>query len=137
MLKFLLISLLSEILKNKKFDSKSVKLHKTIYNASEGWEYFLQFKDKNDILVGFLRLRLTDSSIAMIRELHVYGTAIGIGEEGDVQHKGLGRKLMAQAESIAKQRNKKEIIVISGIGVREYYRKLGYTLKNKFMWKKL
>ena len=53
------------------------------------------------------------------------------------QHKGLGKKLMAQAEKIAKKNNYKKIAVIAGIGVREYYRKLGYKLKNSYMIKKI
>ena len=45
---------------------------------------------------------------------------------------------MAKAEKIVKTEiNFKKIAVISGIGVREYYRKLGYKLENEYMVKKL
>lgn len=117
---------------------KSVEILIEKYRASNGDEYFISAEDKEqDILLGFCRLRISKRKEAMIRELHVYGSVANIGEEGEVQHKGLGKKLMAQAESIAKQRHKKEMIVISGVGVREYYRMLGYSLKNRFMWKRL
>jgi len=72
---------------------------------------------------------------AIIRELHVYGKATGIGKEGRVQHRGLGKKLLSTAEKIAKAQGKDKIIVISGIGVREYYRKLGYRKQGTYMVK--
>ncbi len=108
------------------------------YSASGGEEYFISAEDvEKDILLGFCRLRISKRKEAMIRELHVYGSAARIGKEGKVQHKGIGRQLMARAEEIARKNGKKEMIVISGIGVREYYRKLGYELKNRYMWKRL
>ena len=118
------------VLKNGgKVDVKSIKLHKIEYEASGGREFFLQFKDKNDVLIGFLRLRL--SGIAIIRELHVYGEQILIGKRGSWQHKGYGKKLLKEAERIAKEN------VISGIGVREYYRKFGYRKTKYYMSKTL
>ena len=55
-----------------------------------------------------------------------------------VQHKGLGMKLMHLAEKIAKEHGYEKIAVISGIGVRGYYRdKLGYTLEGSYMTKNL
>jgi elongator complex protein 3 len=44
---------------------------------------------------------------------------------------------MEMAEKIAKVNNYKKLSVISGVGVREYYRKLGYKLKNTYMVKEL
>ncbi len=100
------------------------------YNASNGHEYFLEMVNKEDVLFGLLRLRIKDKK-AMIRELHVYGQSLKLGEEGKVsQHKGLGKFLMSEAEKIAKKQKCKEIKVISGVGVREYYKKLGYELDN-------
>ncbi|MCF7871547.1 tRNA uridine(34) 5-carboxymethylaminomethyl modification radical SAM/GNAT enzyme Elp3 [Candidatus Woesearchaeota archaeon] len=116
------------------------------YSASKGIEYFISLVDANDKLLGFVRLRIPSCSLrdefndktAIIRELHVYGTAIAIGDEaGNSQHKGFGKKLMSKAEEIAISNNKNEILVISGIGVREYYRKLGYELKGPYMFKQL
>ncbi len=114
---------------------KSIKLKKIKYNASEGDEYFLQFSDKNNILIGFLRLRLAKKAI--IRELHVYGKQIQISKKGTWQHKGYGKKLLKEAEKIAKENNYKKIYVISGIGVREYYRKFGYKKDKQYMTKSL
>ena len=106
------------------------------YRASKGKEYFISAEDKN-ILVGFCRLRICNRPEAMLRELHVYGSVTPIGLKGEIQHKGWGRKLLKTAEQIAKKEGKKEMNVISGIGVREYYRKHGYELKDSYMWKKL
>ena len=76
-----------------------------------------------------------NSSRAIIRELHVYGKSLKLGERGKkekgVQHKGLGKWLMQQAEFIVSQEEIKELRVISGVGVREYYRKLGYKLESR------
>jgi len=67
--------------------------------------------------------------------LHVYGQALALGEKGREfgQHKGLGKKLMAEVVKIMKKNKIKNLKVISGVGVREYYRKLGYNLKNPFL----
>jgi elongator complex protein 3 len=102
---------------------------------------------KNDVLVGFARLRFPSRCLrreitrnsAIIRELHVYGETAAIGEKTDVksQHKGYGRKLLETAEKIAKQHKKHKMIVISGIGVREYYRKLGYKKEGPYMVKRI
>ena len=83
-----------------------------------------------------------DSS-ALVRELHVYGTMKRVGEEGNQsQHTGMGKSLLARAENIARGDNKynlryKKLSIISGVGVREYYRKRGYTLQNTYMVKSL
>ena len=106
-------------------------------------------------MAGFCRLRLQNDHFdkelskyenlkvlidktALIRELHVYGTVKRFGEEGNQsQHIGFGKRLMAEAERIAKENNYKKIAVISGIGVREYYKKLGYHLEGSYMVKDL
>ena len=74
---------------------------------------------------------------AMIRELHVYGQLVPKGKSSKVQHIGLGKRLMAEAEKIALQNRVKSMAVISGVGVRGYYKKLGYKLKNTYMVKKI
>jgi len=75
---------------------------------------------------------------AIIREIHVYGQALKIGEKGNIsQHIGLGKWLMSEAEKIASENECKKISVISGIGVREYYRKLEYFLEKTYMVKNL
>lgn len=76
---------------------------------------------------------------AFIRELHVYGQLVSIGklDKSATQHKGLGKKLMTEAEKIAKNHGFKKVAVISGVGVRGYYRKLGYRKNGTYMTKAL
>jgi len=121
------------------------KLEVLEYEASKGKEFFISFVDDNDKLLGFCRLRFVSQSLrkeitknsAIIRELHVYGTALGLAEKGDVQHKGLGKQLVKKAEEIAKKNRKNKILVISGVGVKEYYRKLGYKDEGVYVSKRL
>jgi elongator complex protein 3 len=122
----------------RKITPKSAEIVIEKYKASEGDEYFISAEDvKQDILLGFCRLRISKRKEAMIRELHVYGKVTPIGEVGKVQHTGLGKQLLEKAEQLAKQSGKQEMIIISGVGVREYYKKLGYKLKDNYMWNKL
>lgn len=118
------------------------------YVASAGTEYFISFEDSaHKKLFGFVRLRLQQrdqhwypelQNCAIIRELHVYGQLVPVAEEGKaVQHRGLGRKLMEQAEAIATQHGFTKIAVIAGVGVRKYYEKLGYHLVDEYMIKLL
>jgi elongator complex protein 3 len=114
-----------------------LKLKKTKYKASGGDEYFLEIVNKDDILFGLLRLRLSKKG-AMIREIHVYGQSLKLGQKGKIsQHRGLGKQLITEAEKIAKKNKYKKLKIISGIGVREYYRKLGYKLEDTYMVKLL
>ena len=85
---------------------------------------------------GFLRKEITEDS-ALLRELHVYSAAVGIGKQSDesFQHKGIGKKLLFKAEEIAKQNGKSKVVIISGIGAREYFRKSGYELEGPYMAK--
>jgi elongator complex protein 3 len=81
--------------------------------------------------------------VALIRELHVYGELVSVpfgklgagGKKKIIQHAGLGKKLMAEAEKIARKNSFKKMAVISGIGARGYYRKLGYKLEKSYMVK--
>lgn len=106
------------------------------YRASGGKEYFISFESSDrKILYGFVRLRIGEK--AYIRELHVYGALASVGnKEKKVQHSGFGKKLMQEAERIVKKNNFNELAVISGVGVRGYYRKLGFRLKDTYMVKK-
>lgn len=123
--------------------AKSPKFNITKYKASGGQEYFLSADSKDKkVLYAFCRLRLPGAKngffdSAIIRELHVYGELTSIGKEGKVQHTGLGKKLLEQAEKIAKINGFKKIMIISGVGVRGYYRKLGYGLEGSYMVKVL
>ncbi|MCK4647786.1 GNAT family N-acetyltransferase, partial [Candidatus Pacearchaeota archaeon] len=115
-----------------------LRLKITKYKSSGGQEYFLEIVNKDDILFGLLRLRISRNS-AIIRELHVYGKALSLGERKSVasQHTGLGKQLMKRAEEITRDNGLDILRVISGVGVREYYRKLGYKLKEGYMVKNL
>lgn len=107
----------------------NLKVKKTVYKASKGKEIFLEVVNKQDLLFGLLRLRL-DGKDGMIRELHVYSPALNLGEKeaSSWQHKGIGKMLMLEAEKIAKKAKVKKLRVISGVGVREYYKTIGYKL---------
>ncbi|MDD5053750.1 MAG: tRNA uridine(34) 5-carboxymethylaminomethyl modification radical SAM/GNAT enzyme Elp3 [Candidatus Nanoarchaeia archaeon] len=111
--------------------------YKTLkYVASGSEEYFIQAIDSNNFLFGFIRARIEGKKL-FIRELHVYGEQAIIGNEGSVQHKGIGKELLRRAEEIAKKNSVKEVLVISGVGVRKYYEKQGYFLKNFYMAKRI
>ncbi|MCK9438996.1 MAG: tRNA uridine(34) 5-carboxymethylaminomethyl modification radical SAM/GNAT enzyme Elp3 [Patescibacteria group bacterium] len=127
--------------KNKIIDKNDLKLNILKYKSSSGDEYFISFDSRDKkTLYAFCRLRIDKNSnigSAMIRELHVYGQLVPMGNEKKIQHSGLGKRLVAEAEKIAKKNKAKELAVISGVGVRGYYRKLGYNLKNTYMIKKI
>lgn len=107
------------------------------YDASGGKEFFISFEDfKNKALVGFCRLRLERE--ALVRELHVYGITTKVGDAGsDLQHKGYGTKLLLEAEKIAQSKGYSRIKVLSGVGVRAYYKRRGYVLEGDYLSKKL
>lgn len=118
-------------LRDKRKISLDFGLKKTVYSASDGKEVFLEVVNKEDLLFGLLRLRFEKKDkTAMIRELHVYGPAIEIGkqERERWQHQGFGKQLLEEAEKICSKKKVKKIRIISGVGVREYYKKLGYVL---------
>lgn len=120
--------IIRDLKKGKRVDN-NLKLKITKYKASGGEEYFLEFVNKNNILFGLCRLRIFDS-VAFIRELHVYGQALALGEKGKGfgQHLGLGKQLLKKAEEIIIENKINELKIISGVGVREYYKKLGHKL---------
>jgi elongator complex protein 3 len=111
------------------------------YKASSGKEIFISVDslDKK-ILYAFCRLRIDKDSLvapAIIRELHVYGELTTVGENGEIQHVGLGKKLLLTAENISKKEGASKIAIISGVGVKGYYRKQGYKLRNSYMFKNI
>jgi elongator complex protein 3 len=123
---------------------KKAELRITEYDSSGGKEYFIAFEiPDHDAIVGFVRLRFpreafieTLKDCALIRELHVYGKATPLGKIEAFQHRGFGERLIKTAEEIAREKYEK-IAVISGIGVREYYRRLGYRRSFEYMVKRL
>jgi len=120
--------------------NKNIKLKITEYNSSGGKEYFLEMVNKDNILFGLLRLRINQDRTAIIREIHVYGQALDIGKlgEGFGQHSGFGKMFISEAERIVLENKINKLKIISGVGVREYYRKFGYKLdKDGYMNKAL
>lgn len=125
------------LLKNKKINEE-LRLNIIKYNASNGKEFFVEVINNDDIIFGLIRLRIPNKNKELlIRELHVYGPSLEIGKkcENAVQHKGIGKWLMKKAEEIAIKNKCKKIKIISGVGVREYYRNLGYILEENYMVK--
>ncbi|ALT69535.1 tRNA uridine(34) 5-carboxymethylaminomethyl modification radical SAM/GNAT enzyme Elp3 [Methanobrevibacter millerae] len=134
---------------NENYALEDFRLFKESYTACGGEETFISIEDKNEeSIAGFLRFRIpsqntfrpeiTDKT-ALIRELHVYGNMIQIGDKNPSigQHTGFGEKLLMEAENLAIDNDKDEIAIISGIGTRNYYRKFGYERKGPYMAKKL
>jgi elongator complex protein 3 len=125
-------------------DIKNYNIKVLEYTASWGKEFFIS-AEKGDSIIGFCRLRfplkqqrkeITKFS-ALIRELHVYGESTSISKKGKTQHKGIGKALLKKAESIAKDNNYEKLVVISGIGARDYYRKLGYRKEGVYMVRRI
>ena len=131
-----------------------VELIRRDYAANGGWETFLEYGDpRQDILIGLLRLRKISGPdndkcrqpelkgrCSIVRELHVYGTAVAVHSRHAVafQHQGYGTLLMEEAERIARLEHRSEkLAVISGVGTRHYYQKLGYHLEGHYMVKNL
>jgi len=141
-----------------------VTLDTLAYDAGGGTEHFLSFEDREKgLLVGFCRLRFPSDPVrrelenaALVRELHVYGSQVGVGSEprrgqerasgeapragtGDQQqHRGYGRRLLAAAERLAADAGYDKLSVLSGIGVRQYYReKLDYYQDGPYVSKRL
>jgi|Deesub1362A_J573_1020465.scaffolds.fasta_scaffold00001_481 elongator complex protein 3 len=131
--------------------SEELVIKVSSYPASGGIEYFISVEDvENDVIYGFIRLRrpsnkawrpeITSSETYIVRELHVYGHSLPLGSgpqglEGSWQHIGLGSILLSEAEKLASSLDGEKIVVISGIGVREYYYKHGYNREGPYVSK--
>jgi len=133
---------------DEELDTETVHLDVHEYDCAGGREHFLQYVDDDRLLVGFLRLRFPGEVVreeldgaAVVRELHVYGEQAGIGDDPSsdesVQHRGYGERLMERAQKITEEAGYSRLGIISGIGVREYYRGLGYERDGPYMVKKL
>ncbi|MBI4258633.1 MAG: tRNA uridine(34) 5-carboxymethylaminomethyl modification radical SAM/GNAT enzyme Elp3 [Thaumarchaeota archaeon] len=142
---------LKQLKERVSIDASSIELLRQDYDASNGQEIFLSYEDvTNDALIGFLRLRnpsqqahrpeVKEQAAALIRELHIYGPTVPVGQSsGEAwQHRGYGQRLIGEAEKIAKEEfDSKKMLIISAVGTREYYRKLGYSLEGPYMMKRL
>ncbi len=135
----------------KKPKLDQIRLKMQSYEASEGLEIFLSYEDVvEDILLGFLRMRIPSSkahrcevntcNTALIRELHIFGPELEVGCPPlyEWQHRGYGKALISEAEMLAKDVfDCNRILVTSGLGVKAYYKKLGYTPLGPYMCKDL
>ncbi|XP_060811944.1 elongator complex protein 3 isoform X2 [Bombus pascuorum] len=133
-----------------KIQPYEVELIRRDYVANGGWETFLSYEDPTqDILVGLLRLRKCSGDTfrpelkdrcSIVRELHVYGSVVPVNARDPTkfQHQGFGMLLMEEAERIAREEHgSHKLAVISGVGTRNYYRKMGYELDGPYMSKML
>jgi elongator complex protein 3 len=122
------------------------------YQASGGKEIFLSLEDEQETLFGLLRMRIqtkpvnglrpeANTKIALIRELHIYGAEVPLKQQNPAaaQHKGSGKALLAEAERIARAEFQvPSMVVLSGVGAREYYRaEFGYSAEGDYMVKSL
>lgn len=132
---------------SNKVDVNDIELKIIKYDASGGMEYFISY-ETSKYLIGFIRLRINGKDAntldvlkdcALIRELHVYSNlnSVGYNIDQSMQHKGFGKKLIKEAEEIAINNKVYKMAIISGTGVRNYYKKQGYELKDTYMIKYL
>jgi elongator complex protein 3 len=136
-------------IRSKRVNTESVDLHDLAYHPAHAEEHFLSFDTPDDHLAGFLRLSLPENThttgmtdldgAAIIREVHVYGQSLELGEErsGIAQHSGLGTRLIERAEEIARQKGYPKMAVIAAVGTRAYYAERGYGLGEAYMVKPL
>lgn len=133
---------------------ENLKLDEVVYNTLSGKEYFLQWITPHNNIAGFLRLSLPHKEVvntwsthecfpirqneAMIREIHIYGQVAALSQNSaGAQHLGLGRKLIAHAEAIARKAGYTHLNVISAIGTRHYYRNCGFSDNGLYQTKAL
>lgn len=133
--------------RRQKVKAEMVHLHDLIYHPANAEEHFLSFDTPDDHLAGFLRLSLPEDTrrtgmtdldgAAIIREVHVYGQSLEVGEEreGIAQHSGLGTRLIERAEDIARAKGFKSLAVIAAVGTRAYYTGRGFEMGSFYMVK--
>ncbi len=139
--------------RDEQFDAGEIIYNSVMFAASGAPEYFISAevqRPHRNLMLGFCRLRIStalhDSCIpelhertAMVRELHVYGKVVAVGDTSEAnaatQHLGIGKQLLQKAENIAASYGMTQVAVISGIGVRDYYRRRGYELQGTYMIK--
>jgi elongator complex protein 3 len=125
--------------RGEKMEAASLRLDDLVYHPDGAEEHFLSFITPEDKIAGFLRLSLPgpDSpatglkdldGAAIVREVHVYGLSLGVGKEqtGATQHAGLGTRLLAEAERIARAKGTRRMAVIAAVGARQYYLERGF-----------
>ncbi|MCE9645836.1 MAG: tRNA uridine(34) 5-carboxymethylaminomethyl modification radical SAM/GNAT enzyme Elp3 [Chloroflexi bacterium] len=136
--------------RGKTVDSRTLHLNDLTYQAGAASEHFISFNTPEDGLAGFIRLSLPAKdavltgmpdldNAALIREVHVYGQSLAVGEEqsGAAQHLGLGTRLLQQAEAVARLHGFSRMAVISAIGTRHYYLDRGFERGEYYLIKSL
>lgn len=135
--------------REKKVAVSELELKTDDYETRGGREVFLSFETDDDRLAAFLRLSLptpvaTASTglpelrgAALIREVHVYGPVVRLGDSaaGEAQHLGLGARLIREAEARARAAGYGRLAVIAAIGTRGYYRRQGFEVEGLYMTK--
>lgn len=133
-----------------KVDAAVLRLECLVYHPGGTEEHFLSFVTGEDRIAGFLRLSLPAEGppptglddlveAAIVRELHVFGQALGVGQDqaGAAQHTGLGTRLLAEAERVASGRGYRNLAVIAAVGTRPYYLERGFERGNLYLVKPL
>jgi elongator complex protein 3 len=136
--------------RGKPIELELLQLDDLVYHAGAAEEHFISYVTPDDKLAGFVRLSLPGKDspqtgmpdldgAALIREVHVYGQSLPVGAEkqGAAQHTGLGTRLLAQAESLAKANGFQRMAVISAVGTRGYYLGRGFQRGELYLTKKL
>ena len=136
--------------KDEPVDPAALRLVDTVYSAAHAEEHFLQFVTPDDRIAGYLRLSLPGAGApdvtaalpdlagaALIREVHVYGQSLPVGEEkpGAAQHIGLGTRLLDEATRIARERGFPQLAVIAAVGTRLYYEGRGFRRGQAYLLK--
>lgn len=138
-----------EYQENMKINPEDFGIRTAHYEASGGTEYFISIEDAaGDTVIGYLRLRIPSEAAhrteiknqlaSVVRELHVLGPAVPIGKKISTayQHRGYGRLLLQEAERLsAQEEERKKILILSGLGVRDYYKRQGYKNEGPYMSK--
>jgi elongator complex protein 3 len=124
-------------------DAESLVLDRIAYETDATREQFLSFITPEDRLAGFLRLSLPQATppidelrcCAVIREVHVYGPALDLGnrQAGTAQHAGLGTRLIEEAKCVAREAGYTRLAVIAAVGTRPYYRERGFEQGDLYM----
>jgi elongator complex protein 3 len=131
------VDIRSREIRGRSFDEAQLSLRETRYRSAHGEERFLEYVTPEDQIVGFLRLALPErhafleeiARSALVREVHVYGAALGLGTKSreKAQHRGLGSRLLDEAAQRARGAGFRDLAVISAVGTRAYYRRLGFS----------
>lgn len=138
---------------NEKYNKDDIQYIIRPFIASGQQEFYISAeipREPRPLLLGFIRLRLgnvLENSIipelkgktAMVREIHCYGRVkqVGSNDANGTQHFGIGKTLLQIAEDISSKHGYEQMAIISGIGVRDYYRKRGYELRGSYMMKNI